>query len=98
MGDFVDVLHTFTLPENIEVALDCHLFAGVGIANEIQICTDLIHVFLPYRATTSNTSFQRSGFPFLFDGITFSTGDNFSNVDKPCLVNSLNTNNYTNHY
>ena len=72
LGDFVGALQT--LPGTTTVAEDGRLFVRGGNANETQIFIDGIRVFTPYRATTNNAPTRGRYSPFLFDGITFSTG------------------------
>ncbi|GEQ85902.1 TonB-dependent receptor [Patiriisocius marinistellae] len=72
LGDFVGALQT--LPGTSTVAEDGRLFVRGGDANETQIFIDGIRVFTPYTPTTNNTPTRGRYSPFLFDGITFSTG------------------------
>ena len=72
LGDFVGALQT--LPGTNTVAEDGRLFVRGGDANETQIFIDGIRVFTPYTPTTNNTPTRGRYSPFLFDGITFSTG------------------------
>ncbi|TGV00352.1 TonB-dependent receptor [Flavivirga rizhaonensis] len=72
LGDFVGALQT--LPGTTTVAEDGRLFVRGGGANETQIFIDGIRVFTPYTPTTNNTPTRGRYSPFLFDGITFSTG------------------------
>jgi len=72
LGDFVGALQT--LPGTTTVAEDGRLFVRGGEAEETQIFIDGIRVFTPYVPTTSNTPTRGRYSPFLFDGITFSTG------------------------
>ncbi|WP_298239378.1 TonB-dependent receptor [uncultured Algibacter sp.] len=72
LGDFVGALQT--LPGTTTVAEDGRLFVRGGDANETQIFIDGIRVFTPYYPTTNNTPTRGRYSPFLFDGITFSTG------------------------
>lgn len=72
LGDFVGALQT--LPGTTTVAEDGRLFVRGGDANETQIFIDGIRVFTPYSPTTSNIPTRGRYSPFLFDGITFSTG------------------------
>ena len=72
LGDFVGALQT--LPGTTTVAEDGRLFVRGGEAEETQIFIDGIRVFTPYSPTTSNTPTRGRYSPFLFDGITFSTG------------------------
>ncbi len=72
LGDFVGALQT--LPGTTSVAEDGRLFVRGGDANETQIFIDGIRVFTPYSPTTDNIPTRGRYSPFLFDGITFSTG------------------------
>jgi outer membrane cobalamin receptor len=72
LGDFVGALQT--LPGTTTVAEDGRLFVRGGDASETQIFIDGIRVFTPYTPTTNNTPTRGRYSPFLFDGITFSTG------------------------
>lgn len=72
LGDFVGALQT--LPGTATVAEDGRLFVRGGEAEETQIFIDGIRVFTPYAPTTNNTPTRGRYSPFLFDGITFSTG------------------------
>lgn len=72
LGDFVGALQT--LPGTTTVAEDGRLFVRGGDANETQIFIDGIRVFTPYTPTPNNIPTRGRYSPFLFDGITFSTG------------------------
>ncbi|MAT89246.1 MAG: TonB-dependent receptor [Flavobacteriaceae bacterium] len=72
LGDFVGALQT--LPGTTTVAEDGRLFVRGGSADETQIFIDGIRVFTPYTPTTNNIPTRGRYSPFLFDGITFSTG------------------------
>ena len=72
LGDFVGALQT--LPGTTTVAEDGRLFVRGGDAGETQIFIDGIRVFAPYTPTTNNIPTRGRYSPFLFDGITFSTG------------------------
>ena len=72
MGDFVGALQT--LPGTTTAAEDGRLFVRGGEADETQIFIDGIRVFTPYSPTTNNIPTRGRYSPFLFDGITFSTG------------------------
>ena len=72
LGDFVGALQT--LPGTTTVAEDGRLFVRGGEAEETQIFIDGIRVFTPYSPTTNNIPARGRYSPFLFDGITFSTG------------------------
>lgn len=70
-----DVIGAFqTLPGTSTVAEDGRLFVRGGEAEETQIFIDGIRVFTPYTPTTNNAPTRGRFSPFLFDGITFSTG------------------------
>ncbi len=72
LGDFVGALQT--LPGTSSVSEDGRLFVRGGEADETQIFIDGIRVFTPYSPTTNNIPTRGRYSPFLFDGITFSTG------------------------
>lgn len=72
LGDFVGALQT--LPGTSTVSEDGRLFVRGGDANETQIFIDGIRVFTPFTPTTNNIPTRGRYSPFLFDGITFSTG------------------------
>lgn len=72
LGDFVGALQT--LPGTTTVAEDGRLFVRGGDANETQIFIDGVRVFSPYTPSTNDTPTRGRYSPFLFDGITFSTG------------------------
>ncbi|MDP5082087.1 MAG: TonB-dependent receptor [Winogradskyella sp.] len=72
LGDFIGALQT--LPGTSNVAEDGRLFVRGGNADETQIFIDGIRVFTPYTPTTNNIPTRGRYSPFLFDGITFSTG------------------------
>ena len=72
VGDFVGALQT--LPGTSTVAEDGRLFVRGGDANETQIFIDGIRVFTPFTPTPNNVPTRGRYSPFLFDGITFSTG------------------------
>jgi outer membrane cobalamin receptor len=72
LGDVVGALQT--LPGTSTVAEDGRLFVRGGDADETQIFIDGIRVFTPYSPTANNVPTRGRYSPFLFDGITFSTG------------------------
>jgi hypothetical protein len=72
LGDFVGALQT--LPGTSTVSEDGRLFVRGGDANETQIFIDGIRVFTPYSPSPNNIPTRGRYSPFLFDGITFSTG------------------------
>lgn len=72
LGDFVGALQT--LPGTSTVAEDGRLFVRGGEADETQIFIDGIRVFTPFSPTPNNIPTRGRYSPFLFKGITFSTG------------------------
>ena len=72
LGDAIGALQT--LPGTSTVAEDGRLFVRGGDANETQTFIDGMRVFSPYTPTTNNIPTRGRFSPFLFDGITFSTG------------------------
>ncbi len=72
LGDFVGALQT--LPGTSTVSEDGRLFVRGGEADETQIFIDGIRVFTPYSPTARNIPTRGRFSPFLFKGITFSTG------------------------
>ena len=72
LGDFVGALQT--LPGTATVAEDGRLFVRGGEAEETQIFIDGARVFTPFTPTTNNVPTRGRYSPFLFKGITFSTG------------------------
>jgi len=72
LGDFVGALQT--LPGTTTVAEDGRLFVRGGEADETKVFIDGMRVFSPYSPTTNNVPTRGRYSPFLFDGITFSTG------------------------
>lgn len=72
MGDFVGALQT--LPGTSTVAEDGRLFVRGGDAEETQIFVDGLRVFTPYSPTANNIPTRGRLSPFLFKGISFSTG------------------------
>jgi len=71
-GDFIAALQT--LPGTQNVGEDGRLFVRGGTAEETQIFIDGLRVFQPYTATAQNLPSRGRYSPFLFDGISFSTG------------------------
>ncbi len=71
-GDFISALQT--LPGTQTVGEDGRLFVRGGTAEETQVFIDGLQVFRPYSPTANNTPTRGRYSPFLFDGITFSTG------------------------
>ena len=92
LGDFVGALQT--LPGTSNVAEDGRLFVRGGDAEETQIFIDGIRVFTPYSPTTNNLPTRGRYSPFLFDGITFSTGGYSSEfgqaLSSVLLLNTIN--------
>tara|TARA_R110000787_G_scaffold192886_10_gene304420 strand:- start:7786 stop:9942 length:2157 start_codon:yes stop_codon:yes gene_type:complete len=72
LGDFVGALQT--LPGTATVAEDGRLFVRGGGAEETQIFIDGIRVFTPFTPTANNIPTRGRFSPFLFKGISFSTG------------------------
>ncbi len=72
VGDFVGALQT--LPGTATVAEDGRLFVRGGEAEESQIFIDGIRVFAPFTPTANNIPTRGRFSPFLFKGISFSTG------------------------
>lgn len=71
-GDFVAALQT--LPGTTTVNEDGRLFVRGGEAGETQVFIDGLRVFQPFNATANNIPTRGRFSPFLFKGITFSTG------------------------
>ena len=63
-----------TMPGTSTVAEDGRLFVRGGEADETRIFIDGIRVFTPYLTTANNTPTRGRYSPFLFEGMTFSTG------------------------
>lgn len=72
VGDVLGALQT--LPGTSANAEDGRLFVRGGDAEETQIFIDGVRVFTPYSPTPNNTPTRGRYSPFLFKGITFSTG------------------------
>jgi outer membrane cobalamin receptor len=72
VGDVLGALQT--LPGTSATAEDGRLFVRGGDAEETQIFIDGVRVFTPYSPTPNNTPTRGRYSPFLFKGITFSTG------------------------
>lgn len=72
LGDFVGAIQT--LPGTSTVSEDGRLFVRGGDATETQIFIDGLRVFTPYTPTANNVPTRGRYSPFLFEGITFSTG------------------------
>ncbi|MGK0414172.1 MAG: outer membrane cobalamin receptor, partial [Polaribacter sp.] len=72
MGDFLGALQT--LPGTSTVDEDGRLFVRGGEAEETQIFIDGIRVFMPYTPSANNLPVRGRYSPFLFSGISFSTG------------------------
>ena len=71
-GNIIAALQT--LPGTQTVGEDGRLFVRGGDANETQTFVDGIRVAQPYGATTNNLPTRGRFSPFLFSGISFSTG------------------------
>ena len=71
-GNIIAALQT--LPGTQTVGEDGRLFVRGGEANETQTFVDGIRVAQPYWATTNNLPTRGRFSPFLFSGISFSTG------------------------
>ncbi|GMN04723.1 TonB-dependent receptor [Croceitalea sp. MTPC5] len=72
VGDFVAALQT--LPGTSTINEDGRLFVRGGAAGETQVFIDGLRVFQPFNATANNIPTRGRFSPFLFKGITFSTG------------------------
>ena len=72
VGDFVGALQT--LPGTATVGEDGRLFVRGGEAEETQIFIDGARVFSPFTPTANNIPTRGRYSPFLFKGISFSTG------------------------
>ena len=72
LGDVLGALQT--LPGTSTVAEDGRLFVRGGTTEETQIFIDGIRVFTPYSPSPNNAPTRGRYSPFLFKGITFSTG------------------------
>ena len=71
-GNIIAALQT--LPGTQNVAEDGRLFVRGGEADETQTFVDGIRVAQPYGATTNNLPTRGRFSPFLFSGMSFSTG------------------------
>jgi len=71
-GNIIAALQT--LPGTQSVGEDGRLFVRGGEANETQTFVDGLRVAQPYGASTNNLPTRGRFSPFLFSGITFSTG------------------------
>ncbi len=70
-----DIIGAFqTLPGTSTNAEDGRLFVRGGDANESNIYIDGLRVFQPFLATSNGIPTRGRFSPFLFDGISFSTG------------------------
>lgn len=72
VGDVLGALQT--LPGTSAAAEDGRLFVRGGDAEETQIFIDGVRVFTPYSPSPNNAPTRGRYSPFLFKGITFSTG------------------------
>lgn len=92
LGDFVGALQT--LPGTSTNAEDGRLFVRGGAAEETQIFIDGIRAFTTYTPTANNLPARERYSPFLFDGITFSTGGYSSEfgqaLSSVLLLNTIN--------
>ncbi|MGI0106534.1 TonB-dependent receptor [Salinimicrobium sp. WS361] len=71
-GDLMAALQT--LPGTQPVGEDGRLFVRGGTAGETSVFIDGLRVFRPYTSSANNLPSRGRYSPFLFDGITFSTG------------------------
>jgi outer membrane cobalamin receptor len=71
-GNIIGALNT--LPGTQTVGEDGRLFVRGGEANETQTFVDGMRVGQPYGATANNTPTRSRFSPFLFSGVSFSTG------------------------
>lgn len=71
-GDILGALNT--LPGTQSVGEDGRLFVRGGEANETQTFVDGLRVAQPYNPTANNTPTRSRFSPFLFNGVSFSTG------------------------
>lgn len=72
VGDVVAALQT--LPGTSTINEDGRLFVRGGEAGETQVFIDGMRVFQPFAASANNTPTRGRFSPFLFKGVTFSTG------------------------
>lgn len=72
VGDVVAALQT--LPGTSTINEDGRLFVRGGEAGETQVFIDGLRVFQPFAASANNTPTRGRFSPFLFKGVTFSTG------------------------
>ncbi len=72
LGDVVAAIQT--LPGTTTVNEDGRLFVRGGEADETQVFIDGLRVFQPFNASANNIPTRGRFSPFLFKGITFSTG------------------------
>ena len=91
-GNIIAALET--LPGTSTVGESGKLFVRGGEVNETQTFVDGLRVGQPYGATTNNLPTRGRFSPFLFDGITFSTGGysaEFGNaLSSVLLLNTIN--------
>ncbi|KQC32326.1 TonB-dependent receptor [Nonlabens sp. YIK11] len=93
VGDVLGALQT--LPGTTANPEDGRLFVRGGTADETQIFIDGNRVFSPYIPTTGNIPTRGRFSPFLFDGITFSTGGYSAEYgDALSSILLLNTTNF----
>ena len=89
-GDFISALKT--LPGTQNASNDGRLHVRGGDAEETQVFLDGMRVFTPYLSTASNTASRARLSPFLFKGMSFSTGAYSSQFgDALSSVLELNT-------
>lgn len=83
-----------TMPGTSTVSEDGRLFVRGGEADETQIFIDGIRVFTPYLSTANNSPTRGRYSPFLFEGMTFSTGGYSSEYGQALsgvlLMNTIN--------
>ncbi|MGB7394958.1 MAG: TonB-dependent receptor [Pricia sp.] len=72
VGDIAGAMRT--LPGTSNVSEDGRLFVRGGEAGETQVFIDGLRVFHPFTATANGIPTRARFSPFLFEGITFSTG------------------------
>ncbi|NHN24387.1 TonB-dependent receptor [Flavobacterium jejuense] len=92
VGNIIGALET--LPGTQTVGESGRLFVRGGESDETQTFVDGIRVAQPYGATANNLPTRSRFSPFLFDGVTFSTGGysaEFGNaLSSVLLLNTIN--------
>ncbi len=89
-GDFISALKT--LPGTQNASNDGRLHIRGGDAEETQVYLDGMRVFTPYLSTANNSASRARLSPFLFKGMSFSTGAYSSQFgDALSSVLELNT-------